>query len=66
MLNKFLFLGYLLIAALALFAVPFPDGAVSLMEVIILSALALAIFRRFTPIPRSSRSRSFAIRSPAP
>jgi len=48
MLNKFLLLGYLLIVALALFAVPFPDGVVSLMEVVILATIALTILRRFS------------------
>ena len=38
----------LLIVALALFIVPFPDGAVGLMAVAILSAIVLTIFRRFT------------------
>jgi len=48
MLNKFLLLGFLLVAALGLFAVPFPDGAVALVWAAILSAVALTIFRRFT------------------
>ena len=48
MLNKFLLLACALIIALGLFAVPFPDGPVALMAVVILSAFALLIFRRFT------------------
>jgi 4-amino-4-deoxy-L-arabinose transferase-like glycosyltransferase len=48
MLNKFLNLACGVIIALGLFAVPFPDGAVALMMVVILSAFALTIFRRFT------------------
>lgn len=48
MLNRFLLLACLLIIALGLFAVPFPDGPVALMFVVILSAIALTIFRRNT------------------
>jgi len=48
MLNKFLFLAFALIAALGLLAVPFPDGAVGLMLVVILSTLALFMYRRYT------------------
>src|ERR1043166_5072975 len=48
MLNKFLTLTCFLIVALGLFAVPFPDGPVALMVVVILSAAALIIFRRFS------------------
>lgn len=50
MLNKFLLLACLLVVALGLLAVPFPDGAVALMLVVILSALALTLFRRFTEV----------------
>ncbi len=48
MLNKFLLLACILIVALGLFAVPFPDGVVALMSVVILSAIALTVFRRYT------------------
>ena len=48
MLNKFLILAFVVIIALALFAVPFPDGAVALMAVAVLSSLALFLFRRYT------------------
>lgn len=48
MLNKFLNLACAVIIALGLFAIPFPDGAVGLMVVVILSAFALTIFRRYT------------------
>ncbi|MFN0277443.1 MAG: hypothetical protein ACKVRN_02460 [Pyrinomonadaceae bacterium] len=48
MLNKFLILAFAVITALGLLAVPFPDGAVALMAVVILSALAVSLFRRFT------------------
>lgn len=48
MLNKFLLLACAVIIALGLFAVQFPDGPVALMAVVILSTLALTIFRRFT------------------
>ena len=48
MLNKFLLLAFILIAALGLFAVPFPDGAVALLVVILLSAIALSVYRHFT------------------
>ncbi len=48
MLNKFLILACVLIIALGLFAVPFPEGPVALMAAGILSTLALLIFRRFT------------------
>ena len=48
MLNKFLFLAFALIAALGLLAVPFPDGAVGLMLVVILSTFALFMYRRYT------------------
>ncbi len=48
MLNRFLFLAFGLIIALGLFAVPFPDGPVALMAVLILSVVALIILRRFT------------------
>lgn len=48
MLNKFLLLACLLIAALGLFAIPFPYGAVGVMMVGVLSAITLTIFRRFT------------------
>lgn len=48
MLNRFLLLACGLIVAFGIFAVPFPDGAVALMSVVVLSAGALALFRRYT------------------
>ena len=48
MLNRFLLLACALIVAFGIFAVPFPDGAVALMSVIIFSTIALFLFRRFT------------------
>jgi len=47
-LNRFLLLAFALIAALGLLAVPFPDGAVGLMLVGILSAFAVFMYRRYT------------------
>jgi len=48
MLNRFLLLACGMIVAFGIFAVPFPDGAVALMLVVILSAGTLAVFRRYT------------------
>lgn len=48
MLNRFLLLACGLIVAFGIFAVPFPDGAVALMSVVIVSAGALVLFRRYT------------------
>jgi hypothetical protein len=48
MLTRFLLLAFALIAALALLAVPFPDGPVALMLVGILSAFAIFMYRRYT------------------
>src|SRR5256885_1239099 len=48
MLNRFLLLACGVIVAFGIFAVPFPDGAVALMCVVILSAGVLALFRRYT------------------
>jgi hypothetical protein len=47
-LNKFLLLACALITAFGLFAVPFPDGPVGLLAVVILSAVAVLIFRKYT------------------
>jgi hypothetical protein len=48
MLARFLWLACVFIVAFGIFAVPFPDGAVALMAVIILSAGAIHLFRRYT------------------
>jgi hypothetical protein len=48
MLNRFLLLACGLIVALGISVVPFPDGAVALMSVLILSAGAVLLFRRYT------------------
>jgi hypothetical protein len=47
-LNKFLLLACALIVAFGLFAVPFPDGPVALLAVVILSTVAVLIFRKYT------------------
>ena len=48
MLNKLLLLTSVLITALGLFAVPFPDGPVALLAAAVLAVITLSIFRRFT------------------
>jgi hypothetical protein len=48
MLNKFLILASAVVIALSVFAVQFPDGVVAFLLVVILSGLALTVFRRFT------------------
>src|SRR5215210_6987274 len=48
MLNRFLVLACGLIVAFGIFAVPFPDGLVALMLVVIASAGGLALLRRYT------------------
>lgn len=48
MLDRFLWLSFVVIAALCVFAVPFPDGLVALMAVAILSAAAIHLFRQYT------------------
>ncbi len=46
--NRFLLLGCVLVIAMGSIAVPFPDGAIAVLVVAILSAVAIFIFRRFT------------------
>lgn len=46
--NRFLLLACVLVIAMGSIAVPFPDGAIAVLIVAILSAIALVIFRRYT------------------
>ena len=46
--NRFLLLGCILIIALGLVAVPFPDGAIAIGLVFFMSAIAIFVFRQFT------------------
>ena len=48
MLGRFLLLACVLVIAMGSIAVPFPDGAIAVLVVAILSAIALVIFRRYT------------------
>ncbi len=48
MLNRFLVLACVLVIAMGSIAVPFPDGAIAVLVVAILSAVAIVIFRRYT------------------
>ncbi len=48
MLHRFLLLACILVIAMGSVAVPFPDGAIAVLVVAILSALALIIFRHYT------------------
>ena len=48
MLGRFLLLACVLVIAMGSIAVPFPDGAIAVLIVAILSAIALVIFRRYT------------------
>lgn len=48
MFNRFLVLACALIVAVGIFAAPFPDGPVALMLVVIVSAVALLLIRRYT------------------
>ncbi len=49
MLNRFLLLGCLLLAALGIFAIPVAEGAPALALTGVLSLVAILIFRKFTP-----------------
>ncbi len=46
--NRFLLLACVLVIAMGSIAVPFPDGAIAVLVVAILSAIAIIIFRRYT------------------
>ncbi len=48
MLHRFLLLACVLVIAMGSIAVPFPDGAIAVLVVVILSAAALVIFRKYT------------------
>ena len=48
MLGRFLLLACVLVIAMGSIAVPFPDGAIAVLIVAILSAIALVIFRQYT------------------
>jgi hypothetical protein len=48
MLNRFLWLACGIIVVFGIVAIPFPDGAVALMAVVILSAVAIVLFRKYT------------------
>lgn len=46
--NRFLLLACILVIALGIFVVPFPDGAVAIGMVSVMSALLILIFRKYT------------------
>lgn len=48
MLNRFLLLGCFLLVALALFAIPFPDGPAALGFTGVVAAIAILLFRKYT------------------